>query len=130
MLRRWFGATAVGQMITEKPLSVFGGQAPENNAPMFQPSPEVLDHPNTPSNPVVRVTVGCQVDREVPNYYVKVMPNDAATGPGSRDELLSCGGIGTTLRFHRFRHPSPYPWRLPNTNSHLHWARIDRRSFP
>jgi hypothetical protein len=65
MLWRWFGATAVGQMITEKPLSVFGGQAPENNAPMFQPSPEVLDHPNTPPNPVVRVTVGCLYPRRL-----------------------------------------------------------------
>ncbi|MCL4181170.1 MAG: hypothetical protein KJ072_25925, partial [Verrucomicrobia bacterium] len=65
-------------MITKKPLSVFGAQAPENNAPLFQPPPEVLDHPSPAPNSVVRVTVGRQIHGEAADYYVKVMPADPA----------------------------------------------------
>jgi hypothetical protein len=87
ILRRWFGTVAVGQMITEKPVSVFSGQAPKSNAPLFQPPPEVLDHAHTPPNTVVRVTIGRQVNREVLDYDVKVTPRDPATDRGSRDGL-------------------------------------------
>jgi len=129
ILRRWLGTVAVGQMITEKPVSVFSGQAPESNAPLFQPPPEVLDHAHTAPNAVVLVTIGRQINREVPDYYVKVTPRNPATDRGSRDGLLSCGEIGKTLHFHRFRHSSPYPSRTTNTNTKSNCGGDERRTF-
>jgi hypothetical protein len=115
--KRWLRTTAVRQMVAQKPVNVLGAQVPEGNALLLQPPSEVFGHLNATPNSRAGVPMNLQIRREALENYVKVAGGDPATDKCARDGLPSRGGTRKTLRFHRFRHHSPYPLLQPNTNS-------------
>lgn len=116
ILRRRLGTITVRQMVAKESIDMPGAQALEGNALVSQPPPEVLGHLNAAPTSRARVTAPLQVGPEALENDVKMAGNDPETDRAGRDRSPARGGIGKTVNFHGFRHPSPYSPLQTNTN--------------
>ena len=105
----------MGQVVAKKLIYTPSVYAGEGNALLFQPAPEVFDDLNAELDSRRSVTMSVKSRRETLENYVKVTGSASATDRYGLDGAPRGGGIGKTLRFHRFRQLSSYPQLQPNT---------------
>jgi hypothetical protein len=78
---------------------------------------KVFDHQHVMAHPFRTVPSLVQIEDEVGENYAKVTRCHPTTNHSILEEKLYQGGTAKRLRFHKFRHPSCYPNRSPNSNS-------------